>query len=111
MRPRLRQLSSLEASFLETAVNSARTAIGAVSSITSDPALPEVVGLLGELAKIEAVRAKGRPPSTEPGVGLRKVVMPLKVVIAVRRKPWLIPVSIAAVLLVPFTIGFAIGRR
>ncbi len=87
--------------------------LGIGQRVIQDPALPTVVELLTELRQVEAARPKTPSPltSSEPGIGLRKIVIPLRIVIAVRKRPWLIPVGIGAAVLLPMAIGYALANK
>lgn len=86
------------------------------TKLGNDPALIpfiERVMLLISLAR-DAARSKGgggpATPSTEPGVGLSKVVPWLDRAIAIARHPWLLALPVVAVIGVSGGVGYAIGR-
>lgn len=94
-------------------------ALKAVSAILDDPYFPEVTKLVLELQEIEK---KKRKPSSKPtrlgaippptkGVGLYRVVKPLRAFIYTQKNPWILPVAIAAMLGLPFLLGYAVGKR
>jgi len=62
-----------------------------------------------------------RPGSTTPtkptgptdfraGVGLSAAVMPLKVILYVRKNTWVAPAAVAGILGIPLILGFIMGR-
>lgn len=79
-----------------------------LTNLALDPYLPRVAELVTEIAEIEA--QKGGGGSGGPGVGLDKVILPLKAFLAYERNPWL-PYAIGfGVLAVPFLSGMLVGR-
>lgn len=79
-----------------------------VTDIAEDPYLPRVAELITEIAAIEA--AKGGGGSTGPGVGLNKLILPLKLFLTYEKNPWLPYAVGAGVLAFPFLIGMLVGR-
>lgn len=77
----------------------------AIKEIILDPALPRIINHLLELNKLE--QKPGGPHV--PGIGLRHVEQPLKAYIWVRKNPWAFPVGIAALLGIPFLLGYFTG--
>lgn len=96
------------------------TGIGDLASITSaaqvalrikeDPALPEVVTLV---EKIKSLSSGGGPssPSTELGVGLRRIVTPLKGFVAYKEHPWILPAFVSGIGFAIFALGMIAGRK
>ena len=44
-------------------------------------------------------------------LGLKKVAKPLRAYVWYRKNPWILPVGIAAVIGIPFALGYAFGKR
>jgi hypothetical protein len=87
--------------------------VGIGQDILGDPALPEVIALT---KKIVALETAGKKPSTKPtvktpGIGLSRVVGPMKGYIFYKQNPWILPVGIGFVLLMPALIGYKVGKR
>lgn len=80
--------------------------LDAAKVILEDPALPEVTYLVLRLNKLEQ-----KPGETVRGVGLNKVVTPLKVYVAAREKPILGYAILAGILGLPFLAGYFTGKR
>jgi hypothetical protein len=82
-----------------------------IVKIVEDPALP---GLVQRVRTIRALSGTTSPglagPSVDPSL-LSKYMPALDAYIWVKQHKWVVPVAIAAVVLVPGLIGFAIGRK
>lgn len=77
--------------------------------VTDDPALSTVVSLVQE---IQALPSKGpASPSTERGIGLSKIVTPLRAFVAYKKNPWILPALAGGVVLTIFALGVMSGRR
>ncbi len=87
----------------------------AVRYIIEDPALPKITGLIIELQKIEQPRRTTTTttptPPRVPGIGLNKLVTPLKGFVYIRRNPLAGYALLGGILSVPFPIGYLVGRR
>lgn len=90
-------------------VSGVTTVLNAVTAITTDPALPTVANLVMELRSLEA---KGDTTvSTQPGIGLKRIVTPLRYYVTYRRNPILGYAAVAAILGLPFLLGYKMGKR
>ena len=99
--------------YVETAMN-----------VIEDPALPEFVGLLNKMRALEAGPPKPAEPgwakiplpSTAPapskpvGIGLKRLVAPLKLYVKYRQNPALGYAAVGGVVLILVGLGFGIGR-
>lgn len=81
-----------------------------IAEILEDPALPEVVSLVGEIADTYPSAPSGGPPGP-PGVGLSSAIFPLKVFLYGRTHWWFFPVLGLTLLAIPVAVGYGIGRR
>jgi len=79
----------------------------AAYDILTDPALPQVADLVN---KIKATEPPGKP-GQKAGVGLKRLVPPLKMYLAYRKNPALGMMALVAVLAIPFTLGYILGKR
>lgn len=77
--------------------------------ITTDPYFPEVLCRIQQLAAIQsgaAVPACTDTPSGLPGgVGLDALIWPLRYYVYAKQHIWVIPLTIFAVIYIPFAIG------
>jgi len=79
--------------------------------ILEDPALPEITGYILELNRLEQkAPKKGGAPSKTKGVGLKRVIVPLKYYVAYRKNPIVGYIAIAAILGLPFMLGYLLGK-
>lgn len=86
----------------------------AASKVIEDPYLPEVADLVLELHALEQPKAKpGKPPSAPvKGVGLSRVVKPLRFYVGLRRKgSWVVPAILAGTVGLIFATGYLTGRK
>ena len=88
----------------DAAVNVASVAL----RVADDPALPQIVTLIGE---VNALPSSGSPSPTERGIGLSKVVGPLRGFVAYKKHPWILPALVGGLVLGIFSFGVATGRR
>lgn len=86
------------------------------AQVIGDPALPQVLSLVKQLYDLETSRPGGAPSTSSgpvnyrAGVGLSAAIAPLKVVLYVRKNPWVVPAAVAGVLGLPLMLGFSLGR-
>lgn len=79
--------------------------------ILEDPALPEITGYILELSQLEQrAPKKGGAPSKTKGVGLKRIVVPLKYYVAYRKNPLIGYIALAAILGLPFMLGYLLGK-
>lgn len=102
------------ASSAMAALTQAGGALGTGAKVVSDPYLPEVLCYVDQLAQIEAggkVTACPRLPAGRVGgIGLRKVVTPLRAYVYAEQHPWVYPVAIGAAIGIPFLLGYLFGK-
>lgn len=82
--------------------------VNAAVKVVEDPCLGPAAALILRLNAL-IPSTKGGPPSK--GIGMCSLITPLKTVIAVKEKPWLLPVGGAVIFLGLFGLGYAMGRR
>lgn len=82
------------------------TALQGAGAIASDPALGEVLLLVNQLKQINASK-----PSSGGGVGMADLVTPLRAFVFYEENPWVGPVAIAAILGLPFLLGYTFGKK
>ena len=97
----------------KSVVDKIKPVVAAAEQILADPALPEVTQQVMKLREIEKQRAKGQPSAGKPapGIGLGRIVKPLKFFVKTREQPvygWLI---VAAIIGLPFLVGYKFGRK
>jgi hypothetical protein len=91
----------------EEYLKTAGPTLEAAKLILEDPALPQVTKRVIALHKLEQVPGK---PAVK-GVGLKRVVPLLGAYYMTRVHKWILPVGIAAVLGLPFLLGYGLGRK
>jgi hypothetical protein len=82
-----------------------------IKDVLSDPALPETTLLVKELYEVEKAKPKTKSIITGPGIGLANTLTPLRTLIFYRKNEWALPLTIAALIGVPFLLGMTVGRR
>lgn len=82
-------------------LNAASGAVAAASTILQDPALPEVTSLVLQLHAAQPTKGG----STEPGIGLRKFVRPLKFYVYSQQHTWVVPALVVGALAIPYILG------
>lgn len=99
---------------VSSALNALASAVGTVGNIASDPYLPEVTCLVGELSALRHGQTPtpcGKTQRGLPGgVGLEDAVTPLRAYVYAKQNPWVFPVAVLAILGVPFLVGYSIGK-
>lgn len=99
---------------LSSTIGAVVSAVGTVGSIASDPYLPEVTCLVGELSAIKRGQVPTPCAKTQPGlpggIGLSDAVLPLRAYVYAKQNPWVVPAAIAAIFGVPFLLGYTFGK-
>lgn len=99
---------------LASVVASVENAIGTSFDVASDPYFTETLCHIGQLKQIKAgtpySACAETPPGMPGGVGLDKLQVPLRYYVYGRANPWVFPVTIAAVLALPFLFGYELGK-
>lgn len=97
----------------QKALKAAPDALKAVRAVLEDPYLPQVTKRILKLQEIESRRkvVTAKPPAKGPGIGLSAAVKPLDAFIAYRQRPWLLAVVVAALVGIPWYVGYRMGRR
>jgi hypothetical protein len=88
--------------------------LGVAASVATDPYFPEVICRIGQ---VQAVRAnKPKPPCSRTplglpgGVGLGKLILPLRGFVYAEQYPILYPLAAFVLIGIPFLIGYQWGR-
>ncbi len=90
--------------------NAVTTALSAVS----DPYLGEVMCHIGQLQQVKSGQVP--TPCTEVpygqpgGIGVDNVAVALRGYVYAQENPWVVPVAIAAVVGIPFFLGYMMGK-
>lgn len=99
---------------LASVVASVENALGTSFDVASDPYFSETLCHIGQLKQIRAGNPYSAcaetPPNLPGGVGLDKLQLPLRYYVYGRANPWVFPVTIAAVLALPFLFGYELGK-
>lgn len=99
---------------LASTITNLASGVGIAVDLANDPYLPEMICRVSQLRDINA--GKKPPPcgNTAPGlaggVGLRKVMPGVRAYVYSQEHKWVIPAAVAAVVGIPFLIGYALGR-
>lgn len=94
------------------------SAAGAVVDVANDPHLPEVICEVQRLSLLEQGKPLPAPCTKIPlkagtgkGIGLRYAVVPLRLAVKVREKPWIVAAVALGIGASIFTLGYTSGRR
>lgn len=79
--------------------------------VTADPAFPTVVALVSEIKALSSGNSSSPSTSSGPGIGLDKIVGPLRGFVAYKKHPWILPAFAGGVVLTIFALGVMTGRR
>lgn len=86
-----------------------------VQGVLEDPYLPEIACRINQLHAIEKKTplppCAKTPPGKRGGIGLRNVAPVLRAYVYAEQHPIVKPVAIAALLGVPFLVGYLVGKR
>jgi hypothetical protein len=94
----------------------------AAAQVVTDPCLYQVTQLIQQLHEAEQApkilgvptgakpTAPTKPPPPVAGIGLCQAVTPLKAVIWVRKRPWVVPVGVVGVVGIFVGLGYLWGR-
>jgi hypothetical protein len=99
---------------LASTISNLASGLGIAVDLANDPYLPETVCRVGQLRDIHAgkkppvcVRTADKLPG---GVGLRKLIKPLRGYIYAEQHKWVYAAGAAAIIGVPLLIGYALGK-
>lgn len=109
-RPKPATLSGIASTIVDTVGSVVVTA----ASIVADPYFPEIVCRVSQIAAVEGKRpppACATTPNYASTVGLKKAMTPLRAYAYAETHPWVYPVSIAAVVGIPFLLGYLVAKR
>lgn len=91
-------------------VSNVVNAATAVSNVVRDPYLPETTQLLMRLHQLEQPKTGTSAPAVQ-GIGLNRVVGPLRLYVKARENPFVLAAAVAGIFLVPYWIGKTSPRR
>lgn len=102
-------------SAIGNALQTVTGAIGTAASVAADPYLGETVCHVQQLAEHEKTGrivtvCKPTRDGLTGGVGLRKVVKPLRAYVYAEQNPWVYPVAVGVAVGVPFFLGYLMGK-
>ena len=90
----------------------------AAKSVVEDPCLGAVTALMLRLNQLEQAPlipiktgVPQPPPPPVKGIGLCKAVTPLKAVVYVRERPWILPLGVIGVVGALVGTGYLLGKR
>lgn len=95
---------------LTSLLTSAGKGLDAATNILQDPYFNEVAGLVVQLHKLEQPSTSTPGASSKPGIGLDKVVGPLRTYVKVRQNPWMLYAGLFALFAIPYALGRASRR-
>lgn len=88
--------------------------INTVTAVATDPYMPEVLCRIGQLKAVRANQPKppcqDTPLGLQGGVGLGKLILPLRGFVYAEQYPILYPLAAFVVIGLPFLIGYQFGR-
>jgi hypothetical protein len=105
-RPRPSALSGIVSTVTDIVVTAAQVA--------QDPYFPEIVCRVGQIAAASNNRPPGvcsTTPSVQSGLGLARVMPPLRAYAYAEAHPWVYPLGIAAVVGIPFLLGYLVAKE
>lgn len=95
-------------------ISSIVNAIGIAADLTADPYLPETVCRVGQMRSINNNQTPTACATTAAnlpgGVGLRKLITPLRGYVYSLEHKWVAPAVVVGVIGVPMLIGYLIGK-
>ena len=88
---------------------------GAAARVVQDPYFPELTCHIIRLSNIADGKPAGRCVKTRPGargraIGLKDAILPVKVLVAHKKRPWMVPLIAAGVLGTAVMIGYSLGK-
>lgn len=95
-------------------ISSLFNAVGIAADVTADPYLPETVCRVGQMRALNRGQAAPACATTADGlpggVGLSKLIKPLRGYVYSLEHKWVAPAVIAGVIGVPMLIGYLLGK-
>lgn len=99
---------------LASTITNIASAVGVATDLANDPYLPETVCRVGQLKAINNRQRPGACVRTADnlsgGVGLRKLIKPLRGYVYAEQHKWVYAATVAAVIGVPFLFGYMAGK-
>lgn len=99
---------------LASTITNLASGIGIAADLATDPYLPETVCRVGQLS---VIRKGGKPGvcantamNLSGGVGLRKMVKPLRAYVYAEQHRWVYLLAVAGIVGVPLFIGYTLGK-
>lgn len=93
-----------------TSTGGLQDAASVALKVAGDPALPTVVSLVSEIKALSSKGGSSSSSSSGPGIGLSKIVTPLRAFVAYKKRPWIAPALIGGVVVGIFALGVISGR-
>lgn len=88
--------------------------ISAAVDVAGDPYLPEIICRVQQLHSIRSHQpiqvCQDTPLGIPGGVGLGRLVLPLRAFVFAEANPWVYPVGIAVLIGLPVLIGYELGK-
>lgn len=99
---------------LASTITNIASGLGIAADLASDPYLPETVCRVGQLRNLRAGQKPAACVRTADnlggGVGLRKLIKPLRGYVYAEQHPWTYVAGAAAVIGLPMWIGYMLGK-
>lgn len=100
---------------LGMSVSEVTDAISSMARALTDPYLPETVCRAKQIYAIRTGKTPPVCPKTKPnlpgGIGLSKAIVPVRGFSYAEQHRWVYPASVAALLGIPFVLGYLIGSH
>lgn len=101
-------------SVISGVLNTITGAVNKVAEFGSDPYSPELICRIGQLAAIKGHQpvpaCQSVPLTVDDSIGLRKAMLPLRAYVYAEQHPWAYPAAAAAVVGLPFLLGYYLGK-
>jgi hypothetical protein len=99
---------------LASTITGIASTVGIATDLANDPYLPETICRVGQMKALNANQRPGACSKTAPnlagGVGLRKLIRPLRAYTYAEQHKWAYAAAIAGVIGVPLLLGYALGK-
>jgi len=99
---------------LASTITNIASGLGVAADLATDPYLPETVCRVGQLGAIKKGQKPGPCVKTakglKGGVGLSKLVVPLRAYVYAEQHRWAYAAAVAGVIGLPLLLGYTIGK-